>query len=417
MKKFPLSFLAYRFLVFPLLTSALVLSGCASKKTMSSTRRHSSIQRVKRNLRPEILSELTVAATPRVETAKVPAAASTQAPTAVPNRTPSLIANSTHSNHGPLAHLALANHVRPVADDTPPVALKKISSLETSRLSYSEATETPLIFDIPVTYNLRVSQWIKYFQNDGKKSFHKWLERSARFIPILQDELSHAGLPQDLIYVAMIESGFRHDAVSHSGAMGLWQFMKPTARRYGLRVEWWIDERKDIFKSTRAAIGYMADLYQQFGSWYLVAASYNMGEGGVRRLIARQRTNNFWDLADRGVLPRETTDYVPKIIAAMLISKAPGLYGFHDLDYQMPMSFEYSNVPGGTNLENLADHLGVSEKYLKDMNPELIRGYVPQGVSGHMIRIPKGSLLAVSQFVSYQSGGKYASKSLGEVSN
>ncbi|MEK7356628.1 MAG: lytic transglycosylase domain-containing protein, partial [Bdellovibrionota bacterium] len=217
------------------------------------------------------------------------------------------------------------------------------------------------------------------------------------------DELTRAGLPQDLVYVAMVESGFRPDAVSHAAAMGLWQFIAPTGRRYGLAVDWWIDERRDVLKSTRAAIAYMGDLYEQFNSWYLVAASYNMGETRVRKLIARHRTNDFWSLADQGVLPRETTDYVPKIIAAMLISKAPALYGFRDLEYQMPLSFETTRVPGGTDLVNLAGYLGVSEKYLQELNPELIKGFVPREVRGHTIRIPKGATTMVAQFIREQT--------------
>lgn len=286
----------------------------------------------------------------------------------------------------------------------PVTTLKKLNALENSALELSESSETPFIFDIPVTYNHRVRQWIRYFQSSGRNSFRIWLERSARFLPIIQYELVRAGLPQDLVYVPMIESGFSPNAVSHAGAMGMWQFIAPTGKRYGLRVDWWLDERKDFYKSTRAAIGYMTDLYRQFNSWYLVAASYNMGENGVRRLIQKHKTNNFWELADKGVLPAETTNYVPKIIAAMLISKAPALYGFRDLDYQMPMSFEYFSVPGGTDLVSLATYLGVSEKYLKVLNPELIKGFVPRQVSRHKIRIPKGSTTTVSQYVRLQTG-------------
>lgn len=284
-----------------------------------------------------------------------------------------------------------------------PPALKKLETLGHSKMQFSTSTDTPLIFDIPVTYNPRVSQWIRYFQTEGRSSFRRYLERSARYLPIIQDELTRAGLPQDLVYVAMVESGFRPDAVSHAAAMGLWQFIAPTGRQYGLAIDWWIDERRDFHKSTRAAIAYMSDLYEQFNSWYLVAASYNMGETRVRRLIERHRTNDFWSLADQNVLPRETTDYVPKIIAAMLISKAPALYGFRDLEYHMPMAYEMTRVPGGTDLINLAGYLGISEKYLQELNPELIKGFIPREVRGHTIRIPKGASTMVAQFIREQS--------------
>lgn len=285
-----------------------------------------------------------------------------------------------------------------------PEPLKELKALQASSgMEFSKPNETPLIFDIPVTYNDRVKNWIRYFQTEGRSTFKNWLERSSRYLPAVQFELSQAGLPLDLAFVAMIESGFSPAAASPAGAKGLWQFIAPTGRRYGLRIDWWIDERKDFHKATQAAIHYMTDLYQQFNSWYLVAASYNMGENGVRRLIQRYHTTSFWDLAERGALPQETRDYLPKIIAAMLIAKAPALYGFRDLEYQMPLSFEQMAVPGGTDIINLASYLGVSERYLKDLNPELTKGLIPAGIRSHRIRVPKGSTLAVSQFIRLQA--------------
>lgn len=263
--------------------------------------------------------------------------------------------------------------------------------------------EANLIFDYPVTYNARVRKWIKYFQTAGRPSFRRWLERSSRFIPAIQEELEKSNLPLDLAYVAMIESGFSSSALSHASALGMWQFIAPTGQRYGLNIEWWIDERRDFDKSTKAAIAYMTDLYGQFGSWYLVAASYNMGENGVRRVIRRHKTNSFWELADRGAIPEETRNYVPKMLAAMLIAKAPALYGFRDLQFQVPYAFDVIEVPGGTDLINLAGHLGVSERSLTELNPELLKAFIPREVKSHRIRIPKGSKIAVSQYVNGES--------------
>ncbi len=280
--------------------------------------------------------------------------------------------------------------------------LKTLRGLETNTVELSGSTDTPLFFDLPVTYNARVQHWVHYFQTKGRKSFKKYLERSTRFLPLIQAELYKAGLPQDLGYIAMVESGFSNAATSEASAVGLWQFIEATGNRYGLKTSWWLDERRDYVKATRAAIGYMSDLYNMFGSWYLVAASYNMGEARVRRLVEKHRTTNFWTLADKGVIAEETTQYVPKILAAMLISKAPALYGFRELQNHLPQSYEYFHVPGGTDLLNLANYLGVSGKYLKDLNPELIKGFVPRGISSHMIRIPKGSMLTVSQYIRLQ---------------
>ncbi len=210
----------------------------------------------------------------------------------------------------------------------------------------SSMKSATVIFDFPVTYNDRVRFWIKHFQTSGHGYFKKWLERSTKYTPIIQALLKNEGLPQDLAYVAMIESGFSPFAQSHAEAVGMWQFIEATGERYGLTVNWWLDERKDYLKSTQAAIRYKKDLYKMFGSWYLVSASYNTGENRIKRLIKKHKTNDFWKLADLGVLPKETINYVPKIIAATMIAKAPGLYGFRDLNYDLPLKYEYFSVPG-----------------------------------------------------------------------
>src|ERR1700710_1658805 len=186
-------------------------------------------------------------------------------------------------------------------------------------------------FDIPVTYNTKVKWRINYYQTTGRKWFRTWLERSHAYLPQMQRVLSEKGMPQDLAYVAMIESGFSPQATSTAEAVGYWQFIAPTANRYGLRTTWWLDERRDFTKSTTAASHYLSDLFRQFGSWYLTAAAYNMGEGRMQKLVNRYHTNNYWILSKRADFPEETKQYIPKLLAAMLIAKAPKLYGFHDL--------------------------------------------------------------------------------------
>ncbi len=218
----------------------------------------------------------------------------------------------------------------------------------------------------------------------------------------MQRTLAQAGLPQDLVYVAMIESGFSPRAVSTASAVGYWQFIEPTANRYGLKTEWWLDERRDYVKSTVAASRYLADLYRMFDSWYLAAAAYNMGEGRLRRLIERHKTRNFWVLSQQSDFPRETRDYIPKILAAMLIAKAPQLYGFNDISPLAPHSYDLFYVPGGTDLGLLAEHIGVEEAALKRLNPELLKGFVPTFVNSHRIRIPKGRSRLVSEYVRAQ---------------
>ncbi len=259
------------------------------------------------------------------------------------------------------------------------------------------SAQTSVIFDLPVTYNRKVSHWISYFQDKGKNWFRDWLERSTKYMPYIQKELKEAGLPQDLAFMVMIESGFAPNAISHADAVGPWQFIQPTGHRYGLKVNWWIDERRDLKKSTLAAIRYMKDLYQEFGSWYLVAASYNMGEGGLRRQIKKHQTRDFWALSRAGALPQETMDYVPKILAAMMITKSPSLYGFRDIAQFDPFDYDIVTVPGGTDLKEIANAIGVTGRSLRDMNSELVLGYVPSQVSKHTIRVPKGAMSLVSE--------------------
>lgn len=254
-------------------------------------------------------------------------------------------------------------------------------------------------FDIPVTYNTKVKWWINYYQTTGRKWFKTWLERSHAYMPLMQKVLSDKSMPQDLAYVAMIESGFSPQATSTAEAVGYWQFIAPTANRYGLKTTWWLDERRDFNKSTSAASRYLSDLFKQFGSWYLTAAAYNMGEGRMQKLVNRHHTKNYWILSKRSDFPEETKQYIPKLLAAMLIAKAPKLYGFHDLAFQQPYRYEYFSVPGGTDLINLAKYIGVSSEQLSKLNPELVKGFIPSSVRSHRIRIPKGFQPKVSQFV------------------
>ena len=273
----------------------------------------------------------------------------------------------------------------------------------------SRTQSDALIFDLPVTYNKKVSNWIHYYQTRGRKWFREWLERSTEQMPPIQKDLQQAGLPQDLAYMVMIESGFSANAVSSAQAVGPWQFIETTGSRYGLTRNWWLDERRDYKKSTVAATKYLRDLYQEFGSWYLVAASYNMGESGLRRKILKHGTKDFWTLIRAKALPVETQEYVPKILAAMLIAKAPNLYGFRNLERMSPLDYDIVSAPGGTDLDAIADHLGITRKYLKDLNAELLLGYIPRQISHHSIRVPRGSQKMVTDYLQ-QSTQKVAWK-------
>ena len=262
-----------------------------------------------------------------------------------------------------------------------------------------EKTESSLIFDLPVEYNNQVKNWIHHFQTTGQVHFRLWLERYTRVSRPIQNILVYENLPKDLVYMAMIESGFSFQAVSSASAVGPWQFIRETGKRFGLQITWWLDERRDLYKSTKAASSYIKYLYDMFGSWYLVAAAYNTGENRIKRLIKKHNTRNFWTLARKKALYSETIHYVPKIIAAMLISKAPGLYGFRNLNSQKPDYFEYFMMPGGVYLSHLARHLNVPLSLLRRLNPELLLSRIPLSVKQHRIRIPIGSSYKVSQYL------------------
>lgn len=271
--------------------------------------------------------------------------------------------------------------------------LKKLSNME------NESKRHTLVFDLPITYNQQVAKWVQFFQTKGSKWFREYLERSSKYLPFIQNELSKANLPLDLAFMVMIESGFSTSAVSTANAVGPWQFIEGTAARYGLQKHWWLDERRDFRKSTKAAIKYIKDLHQEFGSWYLVAASYNMGENGLRRQIEKHKTNDYWMLVRKKALPEETQNYVPKILAAMLITKSPNLYGFRFLERRDPLEYDYVSVPGGTDLESLADALGVTRKSLKELNSELLVNYIPKQIATHKIRVPMGAGKIISEFL------------------
>lgn len=294
---------------------------------------------------------------------------------------------------------AVKSTAQTAAVATKPVSAPSLKD-KLKAITLSSTTQSDhLIFDLPVTYNPKVSKWIAYYQGRGQKWFREWLERSYKYMPMIQTELRNANLPSDLAYMVMIESGFAPNAISHADAVGPWQFIEPTGTRYGLKKLWWLDERRDLRKSTLAAIRYLKDLHSEFGSWYLVAASYNMGENGLRNRIRKYGTKDYWTLIKLKALPVETQEYVPKILAAMLISKAPNLYGFRDLAKADALQYDVIQVPGGTDIDGLADYLGVTRKSLKDMNAEVLLGYIPRQVDKHYIRVPRGASRMVSTFV------------------
>ncbi|HEX6750496.1 MAG TPA: lytic transglycosylase domain-containing protein [Longimicrobium sp.] len=257
------------------------------------------------------------------------------------------------------------------------------------------AAATATRWDIPVVRNDAVDRFVDLFSGRRSEVMADYLKRSGRYEGMIRAKLRKAGMPEDLVYLSMIESGFNPNARSHANAVGLWQFMAPTARGYGLRVDGYVDERRDPEKSTDAALRYLRDLYNQLGSWYLAAAAYNGGDGRVSRALAaetgRRRgesDEDFWRIRHR--LPRETREYVPLMVAAALVGKEPGKYGLGEVERWMPLRTDTVTVPGGTELALVARAAGVSEREVTRLNPHLVQKVTPPGKKAFAVRIPHG---------------------------
>ncbi|NIQ98570.1 MAG: LysM peptidoglycan-binding domain-containing protein [Desulfuromonadales bacterium] len=253
------------------------------------------------------------------------------------------------------------------------------------------AADEEVTFDFPVVENDKVRYFIDYYTGRARGAFSRWLERSARYLPMMREIFAEEGLPRDLAYLAMVESGFNTRAYSWAHAVGPWQFISSTGRMYDLEQNWWLDERRDFVRATRAAARYLKDLHRQFdGNWYLAVASYNAGPGKLRRAIRRYGSRDFWTLTRGSYLQPETKNYLPKLLAVLIVAKQAEKYGFTDLEPQEPLKYEVVTVPTATDLEIIAKFCDVEYKQVKDLNPELKRWCTPPGVSDYPVRIPAG---------------------------
>jgi membrane-bound lytic murein transglycosylase D len=244
-------------------------------------------------------------------------------------------------------------------------------------------------YQIPMILNDSVENHLEYFKTRGREVFQRWLDRSARYIPVMKDIFREKNLPEDLVYVAMIESGFNPYAVSWAKAVGPWQFMPATGKLYGLKIDWWIDERKDPIKSTLAAAEHLKDLRNLFGSWPLALASYNAGAGKVQRAVLRSRSEDFWDLKASRYIRKETKNYVPKYMAATIIAKNPEAYGFAVAGYE-PFKYDEVVIEESTDLRLVARCAGCTYEEIKELNPEIKRWVTPPQYSRYTLRIPAG---------------------------
>jgi membrane-bound lytic murein transglycosylase D len=276
--------------------------------------------------------------------------------------------------------------------------LERFDSIENFKNLQKAAKEEVVLppqeikYDIPIEWNERVENAIIYFQTAARKAFQSYMKRSGKYRDLMQSIIREKGLPEDLVWLCLVESGFNPKAYSWARASGPWQFIAGTGKIYGLKRCWWYDERRDFVKSTYAACDYLKNLYSMFNSWPLALAGYNGGERNVEKAMKKHKTNDFWKLK----MKKQTMDYVPLYMAATIIAKDPARYGF-DIEYDEPIQFEKVAVNQPLDLRKVAKALGTSPEVLFELNPELLRGVTPPNVRGYNLRIPLGAKETFSQ--------------------
>lgn len=268
-----------------------------------------------------------------------------------------------------------------------------VSPLAAMKAEAGLAASSGAAWDISNLEHPRVEYFVSRFSTSKRDEFSRFLQRSGRYIPMIQAKLEARGMPQDLIYLAMIESGFNPKAYSPAAASGLWQFIADTGRRYGLDVNQAVDERNDPEKATDAALTYLQELHDRFGSWYLAAAAYNTGENRIERIMKEETGGvkgtdaSYYRIWDR--LPQETRDYVPLMIAAARISKDPARYGFGNVDVDEPLAYEEVVVDPATPLAAVAEAAGVKLEDVRHLNPQLKLSRT-RNDQRSVIRVPRG---------------------------
>jgi membrane-bound lytic murein transglycosylase D len=244
--------------------------------------------------------------------------------------------------------------------------------------------------DLPLMMTDPVAGYINYFSTRGRGTLERALARSGRYDEMIRRILKEEGVPQDLIYLAQAESGFHPLALSRAGARGMWQFMGSRAKGYGLERDWWVDDRQDPEKATRAAARHLRDLYNQFGDWYLAMAAYNSGPGTVQSAVKRTGYADFWQLYKRNVLPKETRNYVPIIIAVTIMAKNPQQYGLEDVVAEKPEPYDRVEIDYPVDLRLVAECVDASASTLQELNPSLLRLTTPKNQEFEL-HLPEGS--------------------------
>jgi membrane-bound lytic murein transglycosylase D len=254
------------------------------------------------------------------------------------------------------------------------------------------------LYNVPIVMDSSVQGHIRYFNTSIRNRFEQWLLRLSRYRPLVETIFAEFHLPSDLVYLSLVESGFNPYAYSRAKATGPWQFMKGTAKVYGLRVDAYVDERRDPIKSTVAAARYLRDLYDLFGAWPLAMAAYNAGEGKVMRALHKAQAESFTDISKTRLIRRETKEYVPRFMAATIIAKNPDRYGFPQ-EATAPHQFEEVVVTRPLHFHAIANATGVPYTELRLLNPELRRDATPPGDEAYLLKVPVGTKGKVEQLL------------------
>ncbi|MCH6558522.1 MAG: transglycosylase SLT domain-containing protein [Nitrospirae bacterium] len=307
-----------------------------------------------------------------------------------------------HAGEAPAAHDVAASQIALRAQPNAPGLLKRFAEQFADWGSSIRAANDPharfrtLISYVPLVRNQKVERHIRYFQHQNPKQFKAWLTRFSRYRPLVDEIFSEFGLPPDLVFLSLIESGFNPIAYSRARATGAWQFMKGTAKHYGLRVNWYVDERRDPIKSTVAAARHLRNLYDRFGTWPLAMAAYNAGERKVQRALRKARAESYWEIAQTRYIRRETREYVPRFMAAAIIAKNPEHFGFR-LAPQDPYQFDEVVVRRSVHFRSIARATGISSAELRRLNPELRRKVTPPYASAYYLKVPVGTKATVEE--------------------
>jgi membrane-bound lytic murein transglycosylase D len=272
----------------------------------------------------------------------------------------------------------------------------EVNNVDPEDLSTIETAKNAIDFNFET--NAMIQQFINYYQGRGRSTMESGLRRSGQFMQMARRIFREEGVPEDVTWLGQVESAWRVKALSPAAASGLWQFIPGTGRTYGLRQTAWVDERNSYEKATRASARYLKDLYNHFGDWELAMAAYNTGQGNVDRAIARSGSRSFWKIYP--YIAQETRNYVPNILATMLIAKNPERYGFRNIRPEAPLSYDVVQVPTATSLQLVAQATSTSVDYIRMLNPELRRDTTPRG-EAHQVRIPAGK---ANQFVAALKG-------------